>query len=147
MGFARAQPILRHLSRLKDVDARDEPGHDGELDECPASERQATRTFTGGAASGPSAAPDVPDWTRNSSMISAFGRALLNRKPCPSWQPSARRQLSSASVSTPSAVMVTPRPLPRLTIDRTIAWPSRLEPRSRTNDWSILILSNGKLLR
>ena len=44
------------------------------------------------------------------ATISLLGRALLNRKPCASLQPSARRQASSASVSTPSAVMVTPRP-------------------------------------
>src|SRR5437763_10813017 len=52
----------------------------------------------------------------NRLTISAFGRARLNRKPCPSWHPSLRRQFTSASVSTPSAVMVTPRPLPRLMI-------------------------------
>src|SRR5205085_11374109 len=83
----------------------------------------------------------------NRLTISALGRARLNRKPCPSWHPSLRRQFTSASVSTPSAVMVTPRPLPRLIIERTIACASGLAARSRTKDWSILILSNGKLRR
>src|SRR3954469_15794483 len=70
----------------------------------------------------------------NRPTISALGRARLNRKPCPSWHPSLRRQLTSASVSTPSAVMVTPRPLPRLMIERTIACASGLAARSRTKD-------------
>src|SRR6185437_3295077 len=70
-----------------------------------------------------------------------------NRKPCTSLQPCSRTALSCSSVSTPSAV-----------VDMPSEWPSpitalmmaRLSPRlsrSRMNERSILILSNGNARR
>ena len=45
----------------------------------------------------------------------------------------------------PSAVVEMPRLLPSPATARTIAAQSERRDSSRTNDWSILILSNGKL--
>jgi PAS domain-containing protein len=77
-------------------------------------------------------------------FLDADGRYILWNKK---YSEIYNRSSDLFSVSTPSAVIVTPSPMPRLMIERTIACASRLEPRSRTNDWSILILSKGKLRR
>src|SRR6202022_3114435 len=87
-----------------------------------------------------------PNLNSNCS-ISAAGLAALNKKPCTSLQPSARSQSSWSMVSTPSAVVVMLRLRPRPEIALTIATQSERCARSFTNERSILILSNGKLLR
>src|SRR5450755_3253060 len=52
--------------------------------------------------------------------ISAAGRALLNRYPCPSLHPLAFRYANCSVFSTPSAVVVKPNAFARPRIARTI---------------------------
>src|SRR6478672_4317028 len=83
----------------------------------------------------------------NSLRTSPAGLGLLKKYPCASVQPSRFKYSSSSCVSTPSHAVVIPRLLPSPTTARMIAFEPALEARSCRNDWSILILSNGKLRR
>jgi len=79
--------------------------------------------------------------------IRLAGFGVPSRKPCTWVQPSARTARSCSIVSTPSAVVAMPSVLPSPATARTIASDSGRLARSRMNDWSILILSNGNLRR
>jgi len=79
--------------------------------------------------------------------ISVVRTGLLNRKPCSSVQASWARCPACASVSTPSAITDMPSLLLRPTVARTTVFDSTLSGRTRTKDWSILILSDGNRRR
>src|SRR6476646_573655 len=95
----------------------------------------------------PAAALAITRCLDNSLRTSPAGLGLLKKYPCASVQPSRFKYSSSSCVSTPSHAAVIPRLLPSPKTARMIAFEPALEARSCRNDWSILILSNGKLRR
>ena len=74
-------------------------------------------------------------------------RGVRRNNPAPRCSPRLAAAANCSSVSTPSAVVAMPSAVPRPVTARTIAAASSSCARSRMNDWSILILSNGKLRR